>query len=174
MIASNVKFTNETKLLLNSPALDESKRRQLRKNRIKEYIRSHPAGHLLRQYQLIEAAGYDVKKKNEFQNGYNLLKRMIIDRELTEEKQAGTIRRIYTIPEDAKLVESAPEKPAPESPTPEPISFKTDTPPPLTNDQNSANRAVFALSVERKAKEFAWLKSSDSLREFIEYLKVNI
>lgn len=174
MIASNVKFTNETKLLLNSPALDDNKRRGLRKNRIKEYIRSHPVGHLFRQYMIIEAAGYDIKKKNEFQNGYNLIRRMITDGELTEEKQPGTIRRIYTIPEDAKLVKLALEdKPALQTPAPPPISFKTDTPEP-TDDQSTANRAVFALSVERKAKEFAWAKASDSLREFIEYLKVNI
>lgn len=186
MIASKVTFSRETQAALLNPALDFKKKRELRINRVKEFVREHPAGHKFRMMDLIAAAGYNPDNPGNYASGFGFItalnKRGIINIEKT--KQYG---KEVTIPGDENIVkegrqtiaeiraeEAAKEAKETETPVNEPDnSVELDKPEVVTFTrlEYQVVDVEEVRRIENLAREFSWNNDSDSLREFIKSLK---
>lgn len=158
MDASKVTISQETREKLSRP-LSAKNKKALKIQLIKEYIRSKPIGTKFSMQELAAAAGYD---KNRGAVGWAFVNRLhkngVIDIE-----GVTKYKKNVTIPKDSKATKelsiSKDDK-------------KLDTSSSLTKreDKNVSNLA-FITEVEDKAREFSWKENSDSLREFIKFLK---
>lgn len=148
MQASRVSISQETHL---KNALTPSKKKQLRREAVKNLINSKPAGTILRSRDFARVLG---AKPN---NAWNLVRRM---------KQLGLIGSIQEGPKSFSwYVKDGPEAEAP----------KIKTTPAWTPPNNAGTPIFIPPQSDRelllsKAKDRAWQNNSDSLREFIKSL----
>lgn len=146
MEASKISFTEKTQAQLQSPVISKKKKRDLRRAIMLEEIRRRPVGTMIRTRDLADAAGFTGGNS---QNTYAFLKRMERDNLITIEKVPKSDKKIYTVVADSRTVVPKVEKPAPEQH--EIVTNKDKT-------------------LGEYAKEFAWKKNSDSLREFVGFM----
>lgn len=185
MDASRVTFFRETRQKLTSPVLDKTKRRALKIERIKEFIRSKPAGTKFRMEDLMYAAGYGSEN---YASGYafitGLRKNGILDIEKTSK-----FKKTVTIPEDVKVKKLNEPVEVPEAPEEAPVEPETlvnelDSPPTAPEpdwdalwakekraNQPEIDELTLIRHIEMLAKEFSWKNDSNDLREFVRSLK---
>lgn len=175
MQASRVSFFAETRMKLDNPVLDFMKKRNLKIERVKEFIREQPAGTKLKFEDVIGAAGYMTNDTKSYGAGYafvrGLWKSGIIEIEDTVKHL-----KLFTIPSDAiNKVEELPVETTPEPGDEVVVEDKQE-------EQEQAHVTFTRLEyqvvdveevrrIENLAREFSWSNDSDSLREFIKSLK---
>lgn len=163
MQASKVKFSQETKAALNARPLSKAAKAKLRRERVKDYIRSQPAGAIIKQTELAAAAGYDQSQGH----GWAFVNRMIKNGHITKDTSEGAHRPSWTVKGDARVVRQKAEVKVPDQPmpTPEPTQH-------FRFEATSTSEFAEAANgwTKQLAKEFAWQYNSDSLREFIKWL----
>lgn len=153
MIASKISFSRETQEKLNYRPLSPKHKSLLRRERVKEYIRSVPNGEA-RRSDLIYAAGYDASKNGSYKSGYVFIraleKKGII---ASEEGPPGKkLLRKWSIPSDAMV--------------------KTKPQPNVMNVVPPRPKESWHWSeLEESAKQFAWETGSDSLREYVKTMR---
>lgn len=178
MQASKVSFFSETKLALTNPILSKKKKRELRINRLKDYIRSQPVGTTFRMMDLMAAAGYDPANSGQYASGFGFLtalnKRGIIDIERTTSYQ-----KLVTIPGDetTRKISDLPEVTTPEKDE-EVVATSQEEDKPSEQREIHFTRLEYQVvdvetvrMIENLAREFSWTHDSDSLREFIKSIK---
>lgn len=146
MQASKVTITPETRAAAERP-LSRADRHNMQREQIMAYIRNKPAGTPINVRKMGERIGLI---GNQLIQLPLFLQRMVRDRLITMEGEKGTEYRTFTVLTDVKTI--------PPEPQPEPESVPPPQPP-VSNH---------TLSVY--AKEFAWEKDSDSLREFVGWM----
>lgn len=159
MVASEVKITPETRAKLDNQALSPGKKRELRENLIKECIRSAVGGMVTKQ-ELVAAAGYNPDAKSrDYARGFGLINSMV-KRGIICNDNANKFRKAWTVVEDVHIVTPTPAEVAAELVVPQEIRVELQE-----------FEALTSIELVAMAKEFAWQKNSDSLREFIDYAK---
>lgn len=155
MNASKVTISQETRAKLDNPILTKKRKNKLRKELVKEYIRSAKGGMATRQ-QLIAAAGFDPSSQS---YGYrtgnafirNMMRAGIISNDgRSHFKKSWTVHDVPVTPTPKQVAKTV----MPKDPVVELKEFKIDK-----------------ITLIDMAKEFAWTRNSDSLREFIDYAK---
>lgn len=170
MEVSKITLEEETKRKLLNPYLSRNKKLQLRIEAMKSYIRSKPAGTPIGTQELVHVGHY-----KSYGSGWSQIQKLKKKGVLKEDKIPGKMKSIWSIPGDVKteriseLPVEVPSKPEDE------VVVSEDK-----KDLSSLGRALKQVTevrgtvneyVIKQAKEFAWSKNSDSLREFIEWLK---
>lgn len=174
MQASKVSFSQQTKAALNARPMSKAAKAKLRRERVKDYIRSQPVGTIIKQTDLATVAGYDQSQGH----GWAFIARMVKTGHITKDTSEGSHKPSWTVRGDAKVVKPKkgvvgklegvtvmPEVQIPELPYPADMPrfhFETDK---LEDFNDMADGRTKQL-----AKEFAWQYNSDSLREFIKWL----
>tara|TARA_B100001245_G_C22894477_1_gene431580 strand:- start:5386 stop:5877 length:492 start_codon:yes stop_codon:yes gene_type:complete len=153
-------ITPETRAKLNNPVLSPTKKRELREQLIKDRIRK-AAGSGVTKQELIATAGYSPKTtSNEYANGLGLIASMI-QRGVISHLPTKGFKKVWSVAEDVK---SKREKPK-----------DIDMPLPIISKEATVSRQepteINRVKLVDMAKEFAWRKNSDSLREFISYIE---
>lgn len=162
MIASKVIITAETRARLDNPILTPAKRRSLREEMIKERIRSATGGAATKQ-ELIAAAGLNPDARStEYAKGIATINSMV-KRGIISHDDSNRFRKIWTVMED---VHTRPLV----TPTPEELASELVIPKELKVELKEFE-ALTSVQLVDMAKEFAWQRNSDSLREFVEYAK---
>lgn len=160
MIASKITISPETREKLNNPVLSPMKKRELRRELVKDSIRKAIGGTRTKQ-ELIAAAGYNAyRSSNEYANGLNLIDGMIKSG-IISHNPTNAFKKVWTVIEDVKVTPS-PKKVAQEIVSP--VETKLE----LTVEERPKVQ-VNKGTLLNLAKEFAWKNNSDSLREFIVY-----
>lgn len=177
MIASKVSFSQHTKEMLNARPLSQKHKIKLRKQRILEFIRELPHGEC-QKADLIAAAGWDISVSNQYANGWAFVDRMKKNK-VIQMSDGSNPRNSYikkwevvadihvTKPADIPRVEPPKKLPlaggigvsTPSVGTPLPILERV-----VVADEPSGD-------LLEQAKNFAWNTNSDSLREFVAWLK---
>lgn len=165
MDASKVSFFSGTKEALNNPGLDFHKKRALKIERVKAYIRLKPAGHKFRMAELIAAAGYNPDDGNTYSAGYGFLKG-IDGKEISIEKTPTYRKQVNILGDDTVKT----TKPA-ETETPEVKTVQAPAKPESHISFSGEVNVILVREVERLAKQFAWKNDSNDLREFVRSLK---
>lgn len=177
MIASRVTFSKETRLKLQNPALDYAKRRKLKIERVKEYIREQPAGTKFRMEDLIAAAGYN---EDQYASGYGFITALNRSGILQIEKTSKYYKEV-TIPGDANKVkepkQTIEEIRAEETKEEETIDEPADKVRDIVETPTFSRLEYVVVDtelirqIENLAREFSWNNNSNDLREFIKSLK---
>ena len=166
MNVSKLTITQETREKLNNPALSPIRKRELREQMIIESIRKAVGGTRTKQ-ELIAAAGFSpIGTSNEYANGLALITSMV-KRGLITHNDTSSFKKNWTVLADVKtrpIIKPKPEVIAKEVVQPEPELVVEERPKVQVNKGTLLNLA----------KEFAWEKNSDSLREFIEFAKTRL
>ena len=169
MIASKVSFSAHTREMLNARPLSRTHKSRLRQQRIVEYIRELPLGEC-KKSDLIAAAGWDMSVLNQYANGWQLIESMrkknVIRMTDGSDPKNSYIKKWEVVAdihvtkpavEPRKSFEEVTGVPiAPTLPQLEPV---IETPITVPDD------------LLEQAKNFAWNTNSDSLREFLAWLK---
>jgi hypothetical protein len=100
MQASKVKFSQETKAALIARPLSKQAKAKLRRERVKDYIRSQPVGTIIKQTDLAMVAGYDKSQGH----GWAFINRMIAKKHITKDTSEGAKRPSWTVVGDAHTV----------------------------------------------------------------------
>jgi len=170
MIASKVSFSQHTKELLNARPLSRTAKSKLRRQRIVEYIRELPLGECQR-HELITAGGWNISDQSQYSSGWSFIKGLqnknIIRMSDGTDPKNSYVKK-WEVVADTRVV-----KPA--------VSHT------VTNDHGTmtfpATDGVVSLAPQlepvidtpddllEQAKNFAWNTNSDSLREFIAWVK---
>lgn len=153
MNASKVTISQETRARLDNPALSPTRKRALKAEMVKEYIRDANGKKKTKQ-QLIAAAGYSPVGKG-YTAGFafitGLCKRGIISHNDTK-----SYKKVWIVNE------------APVSPSPKEVAEK------IVSGKAIVELKEFKMdkiTLTDMAKQFAWSNNSDSLREFIAYVE---
>lgn len=163
MNASRVIITQETRERLNNEALSPMKKRELREQMVIESIRKAVGGTRTKQ-ELIAAAGYNpLGSTPDYASGLQLITSMI-KRGLITHNATSTFKKNWTVIGDVKV------KPI-VTPTPEAVAQEIVAPTPELTVEEKPKAQVNKGTLLNLAKEFAWEKNSDSLREFIDFAK---
>lgn len=165
MNASKVIITQETRARLNNEALSPAKKRQLREQMIIESIRKAVGGTRTKQ-ELIAAAGYSPDaKSNSYAMGHTLVNSMI-RRGLITHNNTRAFRKNWTVlsevtvtPQPKAVAEAIVEKKK------EAVELVVEEKPKVIVNKGT---------LLNLAKQFAWEKNSDSLREFIDYAQTRL
>jgi len=167
MDASKVTLSDKMKIAIQNPTLSRRKKAELKRELVKEYIRSKPSLTPISPSELMMAARYNPKNKNEYSTGWSFVNNMVTRRHLTKEPIPKSDKSIWTIPGDSRTTVS---KPKIENLPPQPstrgeymdVGF-------ISHKLIPKNEIV--SSVEKYAKTFVWETGSFDLREFIRWLK---
>lgn len=177
MEASKVTISKE---LLWSPLLTKKKKYQLKTGAVKELIRSKPAGHKMNMTRLMIAAGYDITRQ--YQSGYGFIKGLM-EKKIIVKDQPKEIMSSWSIPGD--VVVKTPAKPEnlgsgtvaseqrhiPLEITPKIEPIKNEGFKAIGVDPAKSNVLFPTTEIIARAKQFAWERNSDSLRDFIASLQ---
>lgn len=159
MEASKVTINPE---LLNSPIMTRKRKLKLRRNLIFEYIRSKPAGTPIPTSALVNAAQY-----KSHGSGWQQIQTMKAKGLLIQEKIPKSNNSIWTIPGDAYVVKPA-ERPYGVDPEAKPAASTEGLPKGLVGEVQTLYSVE---NIVQNAKQFAWERNSDSLRDFISSLQ---
>lgn len=151
--------------MLNSPLLSKSKKRELKENLVKEYIRSKPAGMPIPPSKLIVAAHYD--PNTQYQSGWAFVNNMVKKGIILKEKIVRSDSSYWTVPGDATTVVPPTEKSTEDLIGDDQAINRVWPSEPLNSIIDPPKDVSWIIT---KAKEFAWRENSDSLREFIDYI----
>lgn len=157
MNASKVTITAETRAKLDNQALSPARKRELRECMIKERIRNATNGACTKQ-ELVAASGLNPDAKSvEYARGVAMINSMV-RRGVISHDNSNKFRKYWTVKEDARV-----------KPTPEQVAQALIVPKEVVVLLNEFKMDKIALV--DMAKQFAWTKNSDSLREFISYVE---
>jgi hypothetical protein len=127
MIANKVTFSQETIAKINStPYLTRKRKAELRKERIKEYIREQPSGTFISMSDLIAAGGY---KQTQYASAWAFIDRMIRTGEITrhpDPSQPNKNRTAWSVNGDVNTRKPLPIKG---------IDYDVEEEKPVTTDQ---------------------------------------
>lgn len=165
---ARVIITQETREKLDNPVLSPAKKRELREQLIIESIRKAVGGTRTKQ-ELIAAGGYDPRGTTaSYAAGLQHLSSMV-KRGLITHNATSSFKKNWTVLADVKT------KPA-VTPKPEAVAeeiVKPEVKPELIVEEKPKVQ-VNKGTLLNLAKEFAWKRNSDSLREFIEYAETRL
>lgn len=164
MDASKISFFSATKEALSNPGLDWDKKRALKIERVKTYIRSKPVGFKFKFADLISAAGYNPADRNAYAAGYAFVK-ALDGKELTIEK-TPKFRKSVTILKDDSVRVLTPKREE-QLTKGEGNKAAEDQAPNVVG----AHDIALVRYVERLARDFSWRNDSNDLREFVRSLK---
>jgi hypothetical protein len=180
MIASKVGFTQHTRELLNARPLSRTDKSRIRKQRIIEYIREVKYGECQKS-DLIAAAGWDISNGQQYSNGWSFVDRLIKNKVIqmsdgsnsrnTYIKKWVVLADVHTVKvENGKMT----VPPQDGETTLGPVEIKKDgfvspRPPLQLEPVIPADDAT--IDLVSAAKDFAWNTNSDSLREFVAWVK---
>lgn len=159
MEASKVTLNQDMRNALNNPILDKKKKRELKIKRIKEYIMSKPNGTKMSMKDLMYEAGYDVDRQ--YAVGWVFVNNLIKKRIIIATDIPKSMKKTFVVP---GTTIKEPDNPVESSNTPEDDAM-------VVSDVSEKKNYKLIEVVEAKAKQFAWENNSDSLREFIKFLK---
>ena len=175
MEVSKLTLSQEMEKQLSNPYLSQKRKQQLREDLIKDYIRSKPAGTEISVKELIDAAKMQRLSRG---SSYAFIKRMMKRKSIIRTEE-GRYRYTWTIPGDAKTVKSnntklntqnTPKvvKKAPiEQRGPIKVIKSTQeikTPTIIKFQENNQH-------IINKIHEFYWKTTSNSLKEFEDWIK---
>ena len=107
---ARIKISRETRQKLDNPVLDDVAKRKLRMQRVIEFIDKQPPGKRIKNSDVVASAGYNPSDKNEYANGYYLIKQMLekgmIDRQTEPHKQTAHYKVIKSSLEATARVHS--------------------------------------------------------------------
>jgi len=171
---TNVRFFKETQAKLDSPALDYGKKRQLRTERVKDYIRERPVGTKFRMMELMAAAGFDPSVPGQYTTGFGFIKGLH-DKDILEIEHTPSYHKTVTILGEATTVvpPRQTDMPLAEEDKPEgeqPLENKLK-PVDIVQEQYRVVDVDVVRKIEAIAKQFAWETGSDSVREFVKWIK---
>lgn len=167
MEASKVIISQDMQDYINNPKISTERRMQLRADRVVEYIKSKPAGEYIKKLDLVHAAGYVTE--NNRARGYSFIDSLISSKKISCHQDSRT-RMSWSV-NDSKI--SNTEKPSANLDKPKKPPIK-DSEEPSKNEIDIPRgcRVKKQLAdIKYEAQQFAWNYSSDSLREFINYLE---
>lgn len=177
MEVSRVSITQETRDKL-ARAMSPRHRLKIREQLMKDHIAAQVAGKKIRPFDLIRAAGFDTKDKNEYAKGWYMVKRLVARKEIMQQSFPHSTLHIYSLP--AKKVSTKPvekaEEPVKEDNHVDSEGRKMKMEPvfDMHLTEIAQLEEVSAGWVIQQAKEFAWQYDSDSLREFIKLLETKV
>jgi hypothetical protein len=174
MEASKITFSQHTKAALNARPMSKAAKAKLRRERVKDFIRSQPAGTIIKQTDLAIAAGYDKSQGH----GWAFINRMVKNKHIDKDTSEGVSKPSWTVRGDAKIkpplkAELPKDMPEVADKTPESVAAKIAKQLPKFDmhlTEIDQLKEVSAGMVTQQAKEFAWTYNSDSLRDFIKWL----
>jgi hypothetical protein len=106
MEVTKLSISQETQNRLNNAGnLTFKRKRQIRTEGVLNLIRSKPAGHLFKQIELIQAAGYRVQKWDSkgYASGYNFITNLIKKGIINKIEDGPSFTFAYCIPSDVKI-----------------------------------------------------------------------
>lgn len=166
MEVSKLSFTQHTRDLLNARPLSRTAKGKLRKQRIIEYIRELPFGEC-QKADLITAGGWDISNQPQYSSGWTFLKglekkKVIKMSDGTNPKNFNVkkwevVADIKTIKPRSTFQEILDKPMFPDVPKLEPVIMP--------------EKEVPSGDLLEQAKNFAWNTNSDSLREFVAWIK---
>jgi hypothetical protein len=164
MIASKVSFSAHTKEMLNARPLSRTARAKLRRQRIVEYIRELPFGEC-KKADLITAGGWDMSISSHYANGWSFIERMVknnIIRMTEGSNPKNSYIKKWEVVADTHIIK----------PRVETVQFRSE-PAPVAEETPVVEPAdePSTFSLLEEAKNFAWNTNSDSLREFVAWVK---
>lgn len=161
MDASRIVFSQQTKAALNARPMSKAAKAKLRRERVKDYIRSQPVGTIIKQRDLATVAGYDKSQGH----GWAFISRMVKTGHIAKDTSEGNHKPSWTVRGDAKVKTPPVEKP-------EKLTVESNEKPEFSLHTESLDdlNDIVAGMVTQRAKEFAWAYNSDSLRDFIRFL----
>lgn len=170
MNAGKVTLSPEMLEHLSNPMLSNKKKRQLRINRVVDYV-SQLNGRPAPIINLIYAAGYDAKIEARYKSGWGFIRRMVSAKQITLRKDGGDMYWGLGDNNSTELVELPAQETVQAAPA-EPIETPKDARV-VTGSTATGPNPFYDLrqSIYVEAKEFAWEHNSDSLREFISWLR---
>jgi hypothetical protein len=182
MIASKVSFSTHTKEMLNARPMSRTHRAKLRRQRIVEYIRELPFGEC-KKADLIMAGGWDMSVSSQYANGWSFIERMVKNKviRMTEGTNLkNSYIKKWEVVADTRIVKPATtvtndhgKMTYPESDGE--ISLKKDgylpPRPSLQLEPVIPEEEPKPINLVDAAKDFAWNTNSDSLREFVAWVK---
>ena len=102
MNISALKFSKETRSKLSNPVLSKEKKKELRKQRVIDFIRNrNEHNELISPKELIIAAGFNPDSKSDYSKGWELLRQMQAKGIIGTNTQGRTMREYY-VSEDVK------------------------------------------------------------------------
>lgn len=166
MQASRVTISPKT-LELNG--LSRKRKSQLRTESVKEFLRSKPAGTTVTISHLMSAAGYN--PRTSYGVGWAFIGRLLRDKVIVcDDPLSKKFEKSYSIPGDTHTVKPANWKPSdnppygvPKEATEKPQTFETEKP----GLVGTVQTLYTVENIVQNAKQFAWERNSDSLRDFI-------
>lgn len=170
MEASKVTISPQT---LNGPIMTRKRKLKLRRSLILEYIRSKPAGTPISTSELIQAGQY-----KSYGSGWQQLQTMKKKGIIIQEQIPKSYKSIWIIPGDARVSKPAtedwklsknPPYGIPKEVTEKPQEFQTDAVP--KGVVGTVQTLYSVENIVQNAKQFAWERNSDSLRDFIASLQ---
>lgn len=187
MIASKVSFSQHTKELLNARPLSRTAKSKLRRQRIVEYIRELPFGECQR-HELITAGGWNISDQSQYSSGWSFIKGLQnknVIRMSDGTNPRNTYVKKWEVVADTRVTKPADHTvtndhgtmtfPAADGvKTLEPtvaqrIDFKLETD--ATSPDIKIKEVTLPDDLLELAKNFAWNTNSDSLREFVVWVK---
>ena len=119
MHASKLVLNQEMHRVLNSgPLMTYKRRRELKIQRVKDYIRKQPVGTKIQPKRLIYEAGYDLSRN--YAAGWQFVDGLVRTGIITRERIPNSDSAYFTVPEDVKV--TTPASKLVEEPTPKSIS----------------------------------------------------
>ncbi len=167
MEASKVIISHDMQDYINNPKISTVRRMQLRADRVVEYIKSKPAGEYIKKLDLVHAAGYITE--NSRARGYLFIDSLISSKKIYCH-QDSRARMSWSV-NDSKV--SNTEKPSEklDKPKKPPVKDKEELSESKVDITKSRGVKKQLADIKYEAQQFAWNYSSDSLREFINYLE---
>lgn len=182
MIASKVSFSQHTKELLNARPLSRTAKSKLRRQRIVEYIRELPFGECQR-HELITAGGWNISDQSQYSSGWSFIKGLQ-NKNVIRMSDGTNPRNTYvkkwevvadtrvTKPADHTVTNDHGKMTYPAGDGETTLGVRTDGAlpprPPMPMLEPVITQPDDLLE---QAKNFAWNTNSDSLREFVAWLK---
>lgn len=172
MQASKVTFAAETRMALNNPVLDRTKKRELRIKRLLEYIKTIPYEEKTKMSTLIAASGFNVEDNVEYSRGWTFVRRLNARGIIKLESIPGSSFKYVSVGQDGPVEITKPKEEKPEE-------AKVEE----TTEEDKPKVAIFETmeyqvvdielvrTIEKLARHFSWETNSDSLRDFVKSLK---
>lgn len=145
-----------------SPIMNKKKRSAIRTQRVIDYIKEKPSGFEFSNTDLMTAAGYDPRRQ--YQSGWTFIKGLIDKKVICKHNDSpvNKFKAPYSVPGESKTVSVITNTP------------KSDEIPQKPDEVRELEKHVESTFTKEhivyKAKQFAWERNSDSLRDFINTL----
>jgi hypothetical protein len=149
MEASRVIIGPDMEKSINDPRLSSSRKKELRIHHVINLINSRPVGTLFKKIELVRAAGFTTQ--NSRARGYLFIDSMIENGIINTNGEHKTKSSWYVIDTDKHK---------------EHLNPSTQIPDVKTKVEINVQQHIETLAVD-----FAWNNNTDSLRDFIKYLK---